>query len=383
MFRIVVAAALLTAMIAPLSAADAPAYSLDVLLPLTGQAAYAGQAEQAGMRAYEAAVNRTGGMHGQPLHFDFHDDQSNPAVAVQLVNQILTKHPVAVLGSAVTAMNSAIAPLFVNGPVNFGFSPAIMPAKGSYVFAAAASLQAVMFAGYAKIHQLGYHRLATIISTDATGQQNEKFTREAMALPSNRGLELVDLENFNPTDTSVAAQVAKMRSANPDIIYIWAIGTAFATALREISNEGLDVTIATTPVNANVDMLTQVQPFLPKTLIVQGLPYQGRLDSPGLKAAAAEYLGALKDAGVPPNSTQPYAWDPTRIVVEALRKMPAGATAADLRTYLAGLHDFSGLFGTYDFRSGDQHGLDGRDSPFIQYNTARKDWTMFDQRPAK
>ena len=54
-----------------------------------------------------------------------------------------------------------------------------------------------------------------------------------------------------------------------------------------------------------------------------------------------------------------------------------------VRAYLANLHDFSGLFGTYDFRSGDQHGLDGRDTPFVQWNAARKELVPFDARPPK
>jgi len=363
----------------PVAGQPAP-YELDVLLPLTGAQAFAGTTELAGLRAYETVVNQTGGIHGRPLHFEVHDDQSNPLVDVQIVNQLLLKHPIAILGPAVTATCSAVMPLFANGPVDYCFSPAIAPPQGSYVFASGPTLEATMIAGYQHVKALGYRRLAAITATDATGQQNEKITRAAMALPAMRGLELVDLEEFNPSDTSAAAIAAKVRAANPDVIYVWAIGPAFGTIVRELSNNGLNVPVGTTPANANVDLLTQFQAFLPIALITSGLPYQGTITSPALKAAANEYLQALKDAKVAPSSIQAYAWDPARNTVSALRALPPNATAADLRAYLANLHGFAGLFGTYDLRSGDQHGIDSSESQLISWDPVQKSWKTYDTR---
>ena len=382
-YRSALIAATLAMTLAGASNAQPAPYTLDVLLPLTGAQAFAGTSEQAGLKAYETVVNRTGGIHGRPLHLEIHDDQSNPLLDVQIVNALLPKKPIAILGPAVTATCQAIQPLFENGPVNYCFSPAITPAKGSWVFGSGATLRAQMIAGYAHFHQLGYNRLAAIISTDATGQQNEQITRAAVQLPELRGMSLVDLEQFNPTDTSVAAIVAKVRAANPDLIYAWAIGPALATVLRELANEGLNVPVGTTPANANIELLTQMQSFLPKALVTSGLPYQGSAQPPAVQAASNEYLAALKEAHLQPSTIQAYAWDPVRIVVSALRALPATATPADLHNYIENLHGFGGLFGTYDMRSGDQHGLDGRDSQLLYWDPAVKEWKYYDARPAK
>lgn len=381
--RITLLGASLAIAITGASVAQPAPYTLDVLLPLTGAQSFAGTSEQAGLRAYEAVVNRTGGIHGRPLHLEIHDDQSNPLVDVQIVNALLPKKPIAILGPAVTATCQAVAPLFEHGPVNYCFSPAITPPKGSWVFGSGATLRAQMISGYEHFHQLGYKRLAAIISTDATGQQNEQITRAAMQLPALRGMDLVDLEEFNPTDTSVAAIVSKVRAANPDLIYAWAIGPALATVLRELSNAGFSVPVGTTPANANIDLLTQMQGFLPKALVTSGLPYQGNAQPPGVLAASNEYLAAIKDAHLQPSTIQAYAWDPTRIVVMALRALPANATAADLHNYIEDLHGFGGLFGTYDMRSGDQHGLDGRDSQLIYWDPAAKEWKYYGTQAGK
>jgi branched-chain amino acid transport system substrate-binding protein len=70
-------AALIVLLAQPVGAATAP-YSIDMILPLTGPAAFAGHTQEAAARVYETAVNKTGGIHGQPLHFEIHDDQSSP-----------------------------------------------------------------------------------------------------------------------------------------------------------------------------------------------------------------------------------------------------------------------------------------------------------------
>jgi branched-chain amino acid transport system substrate-binding protein len=376
-------AALVLLLLRPVSA-DPAAYSIDMILPLTGPAAFAGRSQEDAARAYETIVNKSGGIHGQTLHFDIHDDQSNPTVAVQIVNELLPKHPIVILGPDVTATCAAVTPLFINGPVNFCFSPAIVPPRGGYVFASSATLQSLVYAGYSRAAKMGYHRLGVLIATDASGQQDQKFTTESLALPENRSLQLVAMEAFSPTDISVAAQVAKIKAAKPDIIFVWAIGSAFGTALREIYNAGLNVPLATTPSNANEEQLAQYKAFLPKVLLTTGSPYQTpQLNNEALKAAAGEYLDALNNAGVKPNPMQAYAWDPIKITVTALRRLPPNVTAAQLRDYLEGLHNLAGLFGTYDFRVGDQHGLDGNDSRFIVWDAAGSRWQLFASPPPK
>jgi branched-chain amino acid transport system substrate-binding protein len=52
------------------------------------------------------------------------------------------------------------------------------------------------------------------------------------------------------------------------------------------------------------------------------------------------------------------------IVVSAFKQVGPDATSTQIRDYIANLHDFGGVNGSYDFRSGDQHGL-GTDSVVV------------------
>src|SRR5690349_8003714 len=82
-------------------AAAADPYAIDVILPLTGGASFLGKAEQQALQIAEKVVNADGGIHGRPVQFMFHDDQSRPQTAVQLATQANASHPTAILGSAV------------------------------------------------------------------------------------------------------------------------------------------------------------------------------------------------------------------------------------------------------------------------------------------
>jgi branched-chain amino acid transport system substrate-binding protein len=135
----VAAAVLIAGMSASVPARAADPYTIDVILSLTGAFAFLGTAEGESLKTLETLINKEGGIKGQPVHFNLLDDQTSPAVAVQLANGIIAKHPPVMLGPTFLASCLAIAPLMRNGPVDYCFAPTIHPAPGSYVFSGGAS----------------------------------------------------------------------------------------------------------------------------------------------------------------------------------------------------------------------------------------------------
>src|SRR5271156_720884 len=102
--------ALALGLMVPAAAQPAP-YTINAIVSLTGPAANLGQDEANGLMAFEKFINSTGGIRGTPLHIQIADDQSSPAVAVQLFQQMLTTHPAVVLGSSIAAQSQAMAAL--------------------------------------------------------------------------------------------------------------------------------------------------------------------------------------------------------------------------------------------------------------------------------
>jgi branched-chain amino acid transport system substrate-binding protein len=362
MRRLLPQLALAVAMLAcgTVSATAQPApYTIDVILSLTGPGAFVGKTQLESLKLYEPIVNRQGGIHGQPVHFEVHDDQGVPAVTVQLASAILAKHPAVVLGGSLAQACSAMAPLFANGPVLFALSPGFYPTPHSFVFASIYTSNYGIGGQLRFLADRGLTRLAYIASTDTSGQGNEFGMQSALKEPEFRNLHIVAAEHFTPSDLSVAAQMARIKAANPQALMVWASGTPFGTVLRGVADAGLDVPVGTTAANMLADQLAGYASVLPKELYFSGqsmLNVDRRSGDP-LKEPIDEFAGAYANAGIKPTIVSGLAWDPALIVVSALRRLPPNATGAQLHTYLERLHDFPGTGGMYDFRTGDQHGL--------------------------
>jgi branched-chain amino acid transport system substrate-binding protein len=359
-----IGAVLAMCLVPALATSAAEPYDIDVVLPITGTFAFVGTTHQKELTVLEGIVNKQGGIQGRPVHFIFHDDTSNPEVSLQIHTAILAKHPAVVLGSSLGALCQATTPLYLaNGPVNYCFSPVIPTTKGSYVFSASVSGRDLILATIRYFHGKGWKKIATLNTTDASGQIGDRDIAAVLQLPEFKDMTMLATEHFSAADTSVTAQVAKIKALNPQGIIVWAPGTALGTALHAISDVGLDVPIATTSANMIISQMKSYASFIPKTILFQGVQYiAGAMhkDSP----AMATYAAGMKDAGMPQDFQTGMAWDPAMIVIDALRKLGPNATAQQLHAYIEGLHGYTGITGTYDFTDGSQRGL-GVDSTLI------------------
>jgi branched-chain amino acid transport system substrate-binding protein len=328
---------------------------------MTGTSAFLGHDLAIALDVYEKLVNRTGGVRGRPLHFAVSDDGSDARVTVQLANQIIaTRHPNVILGPSGAGPCGAIAPLVQNGPLVYCLSPNFNPARNSFVFASSVSseYQVPVMVKYAA--DRGFKRLAFITATDASGITANGIAQGAVNARASRGLRTVADERFAPPDINVSAQIARIKAAQPDAVFVWASGGAFATVLRALRDAGMsDSVVFTTPVNFNADLLEKYAEFMTKELLSTGLRYQAdeQLRPGPIKDASLEFLRAYRAANAEPTALSAYAWDPARNLVHALRAVGPDATPVQVRDYLEALHGFVGLNGVYDFRSGNQHGL--------------------------
>jgi branched-chain amino acid transport system substrate-binding protein len=333
-------------------------FEIPVVLPLTGSGAFMGQTQQKTLQLAESVVNKDGGIKGRPIHFAFYDDQASPQTSVELTTQLLTKKPPIVMGSSLAAMCRAQMPLFSKGPVQYCLSPAIYPAAGSFTFAASVNSKDSIAAGIRYLRARGWRRIALLATTDASGQDGTTAINEAMVLPENRDMKLVTTQQFAPNDVSIGAQVANIKAATPDAIYVWMAGTPFGTALRGLSDAGVTIPVIASSANMIDSQLRQYQAFIPKQLYFSALSFAAGVGAtPGIRQAQRVYLDALVQAGMHNDLQTGLAWDPAMIVVDALRHVGAATDGEQIRNYLSGLHGFAGITGVYDFRNGNQHGV--------------------------
>ena len=344
--------------------------TIPVILPLTGGGAFIGQTHEKTMQILEDMVNKNGGIKGRPLKFDFLDDQTSPAVSKQLATQAMTQSPI-VLGSSLSAMCQAIAPVFeANGPVDWCLSPAIYPAKGSYVFSTSVSTKDLFVATLRFFREKGWKKFALLASQDASGQDGVDDTALALKLPENSGMQLVDTERYAASDVSATAQLTRIKAAGPQALIIWVPGTPFATGLRAMQDVGLDVPVVATSANMVVAQLKQYSAFIPKALYFPGVTYAaGIAQNARVKHEQDLYSAAMKAAGVVSTDLQTgMTWDAGLIAVDALQHLGPAATSTQIRNYIDGLTNFPGILGIYNFQASPQRGTDLNDAVMQLWN---------------
>lgn len=365
-------------LVAPAAAQPQP-FTIDVIINSTGSNAFVGETYGEALRVLEKMVNKQGGINGRPLHLEFHDDGSSVTNSVQIATQLIAKHPAVVIGPAGSGTCAAVAPLFVNGPVDYCLSTAYTPPPRGYVFAAATAL--LPYVGPASVRYMrlrGWKRLAVINATDATGQASDKMLNNALTLPENAGVQYVAFEHFNPSDISVAAQAQRILASHPDAVICLQGGTPFGTVLHGLYDAGVKVPVLSSGANLDANQLSQYKSFLPPAMYFNSLLFFGRdaLRPGGVRTQVDLLYSAFKDAGLKVNPSSGFSWDPGLIVVSALRKLGTNVTAEALKNYLLALHGFDGVDGTYDFRRGDNHGLDDLSVIMVTYDAAKNDFTV-------
>jgi branched-chain amino acid transport system substrate-binding protein len=360
------------------SAADEP-YDLYGILSLTGPAAFLGRGENTALLAAEKYVNARGGIKGRPVHMVVLDDQSNPQVAVQLANQVIAKKVPVLLGSSVGATCAAIAPLVdVNGPLMYCFSPVLREKRGSYALPYGLTNRDFIANGLRYMKAKGVKTIALLETTDATGQEAETATRDALAYPDLKSIRMVDTERYGPTDISITAQVSRIKAANPDGVVNYVTGTAFGTALRAFFESGYNGYIFASSSNAQKPQMQQYANFLPNNLIfgTLGFQMQGVLP-PGVRLAKSTYLDTMHQLGVSdPDVGNIVPWDPTMLVIDGLRKYGTNATPAQLLGYIMSVNHWPGIQGMYDFTHGNLRGIDPKSTGAMRWDKAKDDFVI-------
>jgi branched-chain amino acid transport system substrate-binding protein len=364
----------------PAAVASADPYRIPTVLPLTGSGAFIGQAEQATLEMVKRTVNGTGGVQGQPVEFQYYDDQTSPQIGVQLLNEIQQGKPQVILGSSLVAVCSAMSPLLANGPIDYCFSPAIHPQSGSYVFSSSESTTDLYAINVRYFRLKGWRRIATIATTDASGQDAENGVAAALKLPEDRDVTLVARARFNPSDVSIAAQMAGIVAAKPDAIMLLASGTPAATVFKGLVEAGLDLPVAASTSNATHPQMSGYKAFLPKQLYFATGQWareaSGFTFSPKVEAARERFYKAFDEAKVKPDTGSTLAWDPAWIVLDALKAVGTSAQADQIRDYIQHISDYGGVNGIYDFTKVPQRGLGEDDIVIMRWLPDKDEWEI-------
>ena len=373
-FALGLAAAYLTASSSGVAAAAPSTVELPTLLSVSGSAAFIGKEALESVRLIVAQRNASGGVRGRRLRIALTDTASQPLLALQAMNQVKATSAAAVFGPTFTAECNAVAPIVKSGPVVSCFSPGVHPAPGSFMFSAGVGSGGMAQALARYFHDRDWQRIGMISSIDASGQDFETQFDRVMAQPDNARLHLVVREHFNVSDLSVAAQLARIKAANPQVVIVWTAGTGLGVALRGIKQVGLNVPIVAGNGNMVRSQLASYSGSIPATLLFPGLlGMTPSTDAPAaVRAAQKKYFAAYARTGAKPDLPGALSWDATELLLDAYQALGWGATPKQLRDWISSQHAWAGINGVYDFAAIPQRGIDMESCVIDRWNETTK-----------
>lgn len=347
----------LSAVPATVRAADP--FEINVIVPMTGGAAFVGKEISDALHVVEDSVNKSGGIRGRPVKFVIGDDQTNPQVAVQLTSGIVAQKVSVFMGSAIAAMCNAQAALIKDGPLMYCFSPSINPTPGSYVFSGMYASDDLNAVSVRYLRERGLRKIALLNGTDASGQEAEKALIAIGHLPENNSVSFVAMERFNLSDISVAAQLARIKAAGAQAIISFVSTAALGTVLHGVNESGIDIPVVTSTSNASYAQLDTYKANMPKELLFAVPPILApdQIADPTVRRSVQAVVSAFKAAGIRAGNLQALAWDVAHLTIAALQQQGLNATPAQLRDAIDGVRGWYGGMGRYDFRAVPQRGL--------------------------
>ncbi|HVL56262.1 MAG TPA: ABC transporter substrate-binding protein [Burkholderiaceae bacterium] len=322
---------------------------IGAVVSLAGPGAGLGQPERNGILLAEKVINAKGGVRGRPIRVLVEDDGSKPDLAKSKAEALIfTEKVVAMIGPSLTASTGAIAAITNNekmAQVTFtGLGPPIEKTyKMLYHVLPPQSLNAQAMLEYAT-KGLNAKRIGVLHDT-GYGQAVMASLRENSG---PYGIEYVSIERFEVGATDVSAQAAKVRAANPEVVFVVATSPV---PFRNARQMRITQPIVSAIGSASYDYVRGMGEFADEIVFPEFLVGEDPL--PRQKEFVDLYR---KEYNALPKNFEAAGWDSVHIVAAALEKVGADATRTAIADAIRGPHE--GVLAKYDFAEPDMTGID-------------------------
>ncbi len=243
------------------------------IMPLTGDGAAYGKPLSEQLMIAVDELNAAGGINGRMVNLKLEDGKCNPKDASTAATKLIDVDKVRVIiGGACSGETLGIAPIAERAQVILispsATSPDITDA-GAYVFRTAPSDAFSGKVAAEKAIEMGFKKAAIIHETTDYSQGLRKVFD---AVFTEKGSEVVVVESFASEDSDFKTQILKVKSANPDVIYIVPQTPAKGVLLiKQLKEQGLEQQLMTAEVllgevvvkenGADMEGLIGVEPF--------------------------------------------------------------------------------------------------------------------------
>ncbi|MBW1858905.1 MAG: ABC transporter substrate-binding protein [Deltaproteobacteria bacterium] len=341
------------------------AYKVGAVFSVTGRASFLGDPEKKTAMMLAEQINAAGGIGGHPLELIVYDDEGDPTKCALSVRKLITQDKVcAIIGPSLSGFSLAVLPEAEKHKiplVSCAASYKIVHNEKTgkpykWVFKVPQSDSMAVEAIYDHMKKRGIKKIAIMTGTTGFGKSGRG---ELTRLAPKYGITIVADETYGPKDTSLAAQLTKIKGLAPQAIVNWSIGPTQVIALRNCQELGMtNVTFYQSHgfgSKKNIDLAVGAAEgvFTPLGACnyAEILP-----DDHPQKGVTMEYRRAYTMKYFEPvSSFGGHAWDALSLVVQALKAV--GCDHAKIRDHIENTKDFVGQHGVFSFSPKNHNGL--------------------------
>jgi branched-chain amino acid transport system substrate-binding protein len=354
-------------------------YKIGAVLSVTGAQAALGEPEQNVIKMELKRINDAGGINGRQLDVVIADDASDVDKAVAATTRLIEQEKVlAIIGSTGTGQTmqmrgeidkAKITQMSLAGGlvVTGQFDPLVFQTPWSNALVAPVTLEYLKSKGYGKVG---------LITEDTTfGKDGRQLINTDAA---TYGLTVVADEVFKPTDVDMTAQLTVIKGKAPDVVLMWSSVAASAIVPKTMAQLNMKTPLVGSHGIASQAFVTGAGPAAEGITMFAGkilAPDAYGVGSEGYKVATS-FIDRYKAAyGQPPGSTfAGHAYDGLYLVVEAMKRLPADLTAAQLRDEIEKTKDWQGIGGKFTFSPTDHNGMTKND--LVRYVVSGGAWVL-------
>lgn len=322
---------------------------IGAVVALTGPGAGLGQPERNGMLLAEKVINEKGGIKGRPIKILIEDDGSKPDNAKSKAERLIFDEKVLVLlGPSLTASTGAVSAITnAEGMAELactGLGPKIeLTYKTLYHLLPPQLLNARAMLEYTTkvlkakklgvLHDTGYGQVVMNSLNGLTGEY---------------GVEFVSVEKFEVGATDTSAQAAKVRAADPEVLFIIATSPVPFRNAREVRiTQPIVSAIGSSSYDYVRGMGEYADDIVFPEFVVGEDPAPHQTDF--VKRYQQEY-NAL------PKNYEAAGWDAVHIAAKAIETAGPNATRAEIAKAMRG--SYSGTLASYNFAADDMTGIE-------------------------
>jgi branched-chain amino acid transport system substrate-binding protein len=353
-------------------------YRIGAVLSLTGTYAGLGEPEKNTIEMEVERINAEGGVNGHPIEVIIEDDATDADTAVAATTKLIDKEGViAIIGATGTGGTMAM-----RQEINRAQIPQVSIAGGTaitanfdpLVFQTPWSNALVIPFQYDYMKAQGITKIAIIGDSGGFGADGMGVAKDKAA---GAGMTVVAEETFNPGDTDMSGQLTKIKGSDAQAVLMVTAGKEAAIVAKNMVDLGMEIPLFGTHGNARMEFIEGAGDAAEGFKFAAGkvlIPETYGEDTENYQVATDFINRYTERFGKAPDTFAGHAYDGLHLIVNAMKTLDEGFTAADLRDAIEATDGFVGIGGVFTYSETDHNGMTTND--LVMYEIKDGKWVL-------